>query len=604
MALAYDDVGLAPARSTSEVIERANALKANHDFGANSRWRVRAIMDGGPEAIRALLGDKMANIGSHDLPWANLVYSGLSALAQKLGAVPEPRVTPPGITDSASARSRAEKIERVVDAYDEISRLEMQLGQVGRWLPGYGFAVWTCTAKRTPDGYVYPHAQLRDPYDCYPGEWGVDQQPDELAVCYKIPPLEAMRLYPMYADDISSIGTKYPRDAATRGALLSDSGWSNQYGRGLEVVEYYDTEGTHVILPEVGKRVDFYPNPLDRPAFVVAKRFAFNHLIGQYDHGFGLMAAMAKFNILYLTALEDGVFAPTNIYGDYDGQYKIGRKAVNRFPPGTQVDRPSSNIPYQSSEWLNRMERDLRNVIGYALQDDGNSPLSFATGRGLEELQQSADQEVREYQTVIAYALQDLDAKRLEWDEKVSGDVKKPLAGRQGKKVENYTPTKDIAGYYRTKREYGFMSGFDEPQKIVAGGQLIQLGLVDRRTVQEKISGLDDLGLIAERIHDDNMRGALSTAIQQVAAQGDPRALMLAAEALPEGDPMKELAMKYFTPQGEEMSEEEQAQAGQPPEGPPVGPGGGPADITTVLSQLGQSGAIKGGLQTVSRVER
>lgn len=585
-----------PSKSVDEIIERANALKGLHDFGSNNRWRIRAIMDGGPEAIRVLLGDKMAELGT-ELPWPNLVYSGVNAIAQKLGVVPEARVLPSGYTDSAAARNAAEKRERIIDSYDEQDRIALQLPQVGRWLPGYGFSVWTCTAKKSPDGFIYPAVQLRDPYDCFPGEWGVNQQPDELAITYKIPPLTAKRLYPEYAGLIESINHGYPRDAATRGALLADSGWANQHGRGLEVVEYYDSDGTHIVIPQINERVDFYPNPLERPAFVIGKRYAFNHLIGQYDHGFGLMAAMAKFNILYLTALEDNVFAPTNIYGDFDGQYRVGRKAVNRFPQGSNVDRPQTNIAYQATEWLNRLERDIRNIIGYPLQDDGNSPLSFATGRGLEELQQSADQEVNEYRTVIAHALQDLDAKRLEWDEKMSPDTKKPLATkRRGSKAETYTPSKDINGSYASKREYGFMAGFDEPQKIVAGGQLIQLGLVDRRTVQEKISGLDDLGLIDERIHDDRMRGSLYTALEQIAAQGDQRALMMSAEGLPAGDPLKELAMKFFTPQDPQMSEEEEAMVGQ------GGPQGGrPPDITTVLSQLSNSGT-KGGIQTVSRV--
>lgn len=582
-------------RDADTILERANALRSTADFGRYSRWRIRSVLDGGPDAVRALLGDKMANLGYTDLPWANLIHSGMSALAQKLGVVPEARVSPPAGSDSVNLRRGAEKRERIVDAYDEYDRVGMQLGQVARWLPGYGFAVWTLTARQDTDGYVYPCAQLRDPYDCWPGEWGADQQPQELAISFLIPPLEAKRRYPQYESEISAIG--YQRDATSGGALLSGRSWSSQYGRGLEVIEYYDADGTHILLPQLSKRIDFIENPMSRPAFVVAKRHAFNNLIGQYDHGFGLMAAMAKFNVLYLTALEDNVFAPTNIYGDFDGTYNIGRKKVNRFPPGTKVERPQTNIAYQSGEWMNRLERDLRNVIRYSIQDDGNSPLNFSTGAGLEELKASADSEVSEYRTIIAYALQDLDSRRLEWDDVVSVDSKKPLAGtRKGTKVETYVPSKDIAGQYKTRREYGFMAGFDEPEKIVAGANMIQARLVDRLTVQEKISGLDDLSLINERIHDDNMREVLSRALMEAAAANDPRALMLAAEALPEGDPLKTLANKYFTPQEPQVSPEEQAML-QPPaqQGPPP-------DVTTVLSQLPSQGAPKAGIQTVGRV--
>jgi hypothetical protein len=564
------------------------------DFAATTRWRIRSILDGGPEAIRALLGDKMANLSREqpDLPWPNLIHSGITALAQKLGHIPEARVTPPHSTDSEAPRRRAEKRERIVDAYDDYDRMELQLPQVGRWLPGYGFAVWTVT-QRFHEGHVYPCAQLRDPHDCYPGAWGVDQQPDELAVYRRIPPLEAKRLYPGFAAKIDSKSRAY--DWSSGGVILS-SGWSNQTGRGLEIVEYYDADGTHILIPEIDERVDFHPNPLSSPAFVVAKRFAFNHLIGQYDHGIGLMGALAKFNILFLTAMEDNVFAPTNIIGDFDGQYKTGRRAINRLSPNTTVDRPQSNVSYQAGEFLSRTERNLRNIIRYSVQDDGESPLSFATGAGLDELQATANAEVLEYQKVIRYALQDLDAKRLEWDEVVSPNTKKPLAGlKEGiPKTETYTPSKDIKKAYKTKREFGIMAGLDDPGKIVAGGQLMQMKLIDRLSLQEKISGLDDLSLINERIHDDNMRDVLGQALMQAAAQGDQRALMLATEALPAGDPLKTLATKYFTPNPPEMSEEEQAMIGGGQEEQPT-------DVTTVLSRLTGSGQ-QGGIQTVSTV--
>lgn len=587
-------------------LHRASALRLNQDYSSQSRWRVRAILDGGPEAIRALLGDKMANIEAEtpygSVPWPNLVHSGITALAQKLGQVPEARVPPPPNTDSERPRKRAEKRERIVDAYDEYDRMSMQLPQVGRWMPGYGFAVWTISSRTSYDGHVYPCAQLRDPYNAYPGEWGVDQQPDELAICRRIPPLEAKRLYPKYADQIEAAGHSGYSRHSSGGVYLSGSGWDNPRGRGLEVVEYYDTEGTHILLPDIDARVDFHPNPLTTPAFVVAKRFAFNHLVGQYDHGFGLMAALAQFNILYLTAMKDNVFAPTDVTGEVlSGQYKRGRKAVNILAPNTRVDRPQADLPYQSGEFLSRMERNLRNVIRYSQQDDADSPTPWATGKGLEELAQSTNAEVEEYKTVISHALQDLDAKRLEWDEVVSADVKKPLAGvRDGVRyAETYTPSKDIKGDFKTTRRYGFLHGLDDPQLIVAGGQAMQMGLIDTRSLQEKIDGLDDLTVINERIHDDQMRTTLRTAIMQAAGQGDQRALMLAAEALPDGDPLKELAMKYFTAQEPQMSEEEAALAGMAQGGQGEGP---PPDITTVLSRLTQGGEAQGGLQTVQQV--
>ena len=72
----------------------------------------------------------------------------------------------------------------------------MQLPQIGRWLPGYGFVVWTIQTKHDPNGKPYPCAVLRDPYDCYPGYYGTAQQPEELGVIRRIPESDLVQMYP------------------------------------------------------------------------------------------------------------------------------------------------------------------------------------------------------------------------------------------------------------------------------------------------------------------------------------------------------------------------------------------------------------------------
>jgi len=583
-------------KSEKDVLLRASSLRGTMSYSHAARTRTRAIMDGGPGAVQALLGD-MGNIGDQDLPWANLMLSGLDTLAMKLGNVPRARVNPPHNTDDEAPRKRAEKRERIVEAFDEYDRLPLQLPQVARWLPGYGFAVWTLTSTTT-SGNMYPCVQLRDPYDCYPGEWGVNQQPEELAVCRRIHPAMAERLFPKYAGLIGEVSRGYER--AGGGILLSSaSGWENPSGRGLEIIEYYDRDGTHILLPQIDRRVEFHVNPLSGPAFVVAKRFAFNHLVGQYDQMIGLLGGMAKLQVLYHVAMEDNTFAPTNIAGELDGQYRKGRFAVNRLAQGSTVTIPQSNIPYQAFEMINHLERRARVVAGYPVQDDAQSPTPWATGAGLGELASSTDRRVEEYKTVIRYALQDVDAKRLEWDEMVGGDQKKPLAGLKPgiPHTESYIPAKDIKGDYRTIRRYGMMSGLEEPQKIIVGGQMIQLNLIDTRTLREQIAGLDNLTQIEERINDDRFLEVLHQGLLAGAAQNDPRAFMVSIEALPAGE-LKTLFQKYYTVEEPQMSEEELALAGM---GQPSAPQGPPPDVTTVLQQLSTSGA-KAGLQTVGRV--
>lgn len=587
-------------RSKDDALRRANALRHNLSASARVRWKVRAILDGGPEAIRALLGDNVQT--DEDLPWPNLLHTALNRLGQKIGHKPDPRVRPPRGDDSETGRSRAEKRQRIVEGYDEGDRMEMQLPQVGRWLPGYGFAVWTIETQLSSDGIPYPAARLRDPYDCFPGEWGPRQQPSELAVWRLIPPEDAIAMFPEYADQIRQL--RFGRNRVGNGVVLSQGSWDNQTGRGLEVVEYYDRDGTHILLPQLQARARFYPNPLKSgPAFVVAKRFAFNRLIGQYDHTIGLAASIAKINMMVEIAMQDAVFAPTNIYGDMDGQYEVGRFVVNRMTPGSKVERPQANLPYQTFEHINRLERQFRIVASYPVTDDSQSPMSFVTGEGLQELGQAVSGEVSEYHKVLRWALQDLDAKRLEWDEAVSPNRRKPIVigddPDQTPVKEQYEPAKDIRGRYRTERVHGMMAGWDESAKIVAGLQMLSAGVIDRMTFRENIHGLSDLLQIDERVQDDRAREALMEALVFAAQQQDPRAVQALVAMLPESKLKSELAEYYTPPEEDPAMAAEQNPLAELAAG---GGGGAPPDITTVLSRLTSAGAAQGGVQTVGRV--
>ena len=588
-------------RHQDDILSRAAELKRDHDTSAQSRTKVRAILNGGLPAVQALLG---SHVTDENLPWPNLMLSGLTRLAQKIGNRPDVRVDPPNDSDNELPRKRAERRERIVEAYDLADRLELQLPQVGRWLPGYGFAVWTIGARLSPEGLPYPHAELRDPYDCFPSAWGVDQQPDELAVWRRIPPQEAKRLYPEYATMIDTRSNS----RSSGGVVLGGQGrWANTAGRGLAVVEFYDADGLHILLPDIQQRVAFTANPLESgPSFVVVKRFSFDQLGGQYDHTFGLMAAQAKLNVLEIIATTDGVMTETNIVGEIvgGGQYQKGRHKTNFFTPGTTVSKPASNLPYQSFEQNSRLERQFRLVAGYPIQDDAQSPVSFATGKGLEELNTSVSNEVSEYHKVLKFGLQDIDSKRLEWDDKVSPDTAKPLVGVRGGVpfVEKYRPRTHINGDYRTRRAYGAMASLDDTTGIVASLQLLGAEAIDVLTVQENIRGLDNLTKINERIADKKAADTLREILVAAAQNGDPRAIQVFIEQMPEGD-QKQSLKKFFTSDEPQMSPEEEEFLNGPQGLEALAGGGGPPpDVTTVMSRIQQGGGTQGGAQTVSRV--
>jgi hypothetical protein len=569
----------------SELQDKITQLHYDNQDAYATRGRIRSIMNGGPSGILALLGDQIKGFQDWQVPVPNLMSTGLEHLAQKIGRIPNLKIDIPNDRDSERSKQKAEKMSRIISAYDENQRLDIQMPQVGRWLPGYGFAVWVIKEKKDSNGVPYPCAELRDPYNCFPGYFGADQQPKEMSIIRRVPKYALAKVYPNFKKQI------YDKDMGTGLSIGSGSAspytdsyagsWANSNGQGDLISEYYCEEGTYIFHMSSGAIFDFIPNPLSSgPAFVVAKKFSFDQLQGQYDQIIGLMAAMAKINVMSIIAMEDAVFTETNISGELEsGQYRKGRFAVNYLAPGTQVSKPASNVPYQIFQQIDRVERQLRIGGAYPVTDDSQSPLSFATGRGLEELGASMSLMIREYHTIMSDAIEQTDAKRLEWDSAMYGGKSKQLSGYSNNKFfsEKYDPEKDIGFNYKTRRVYGAMAGYDEPQKIVTGLQLLQAGIIDTQTLQENMDGLDNIVRVNERITREKADKVLFDTLLAQSQAGDQRATMAIVEIRKNPGDVENILDKFFTPQEPQMTEEEVSfveEAGPggqslPPQGPP-----------------------------------
>ena len=69
---------------TPEEIQYAiTQLHFDNQSAYTTRGRVRAIMNGGPDGILALLGDQLKGFQDFQIPVPNLMMSGLEHLAQK-----------------------------------------------------------------------------------------------------------------------------------------------------------------------------------------------------------------------------------------------------------------------------------------------------------------------------------------------------------------------------------------------------------------------------------------------------------------------------------------------------------------------------------------
>ena len=576
-----------------EIQYQITQLHYDNQSAYSTRGRIRAIMNGGPDGLLALLGDQIKGFQDFQIPVPNLMMSGLEHLSQKIGRIPNLKVDVPNNKDSDRARAKADKIARIVTSYDDTQKLDLQMPQVGRWLPGYGFAVWVIREKKGPDGTPYPCAELRDPYNCFPGYFGADQQPKEMAIVRRVPKESLAQVYPKFAEQImakDAYATNSLGIGNTYASAYTDSyngSWANSNGEGDLLAEYYNEEGTYIFHMTSGTILDFIPNPLDSgPAFVVAKKFAFDRLQGQYDQIIGLMASMAKINVMSIIAMEDAVFTETNISGEIEsGQYRKGRFAVNYLAPGTQVSKPASNVPYQIFQQIDRIERQLRVGGSYPVSDDSQSPLSFATGRGLEELGASMSLMIREYHTVMADAIEMIDSKRLEWDQKMYGGKTKDLSGYYNNQFfsEKYDPAKDIQGAYKTRRVYGAMAGYDEPQKIVTGLQLLQAGIIDTQTLQENLDGLDNLTTVNSRITKEKAEKVLFDSLLAQAQQGDPKATMAVIQIRKQPDDMQSILDKFYTAEEPAIPEAEQELLG----GASLPPQGAPPGIAQLLQGMG-----------------
>ena len=560
-----------------QIVDRATILKEMHDDALPDRARFRAILNGGADGIRELLGPNMDRMDSSLIPAPNLILSALDRLAQKLGKQPTLDVHITNGRDSSRNKIKKEKLERIITSYDRLQELDSQLPQVARWLPGYGFAVWVITTKKSIDGNVYPTAELRNPYDCFPGYFGNGQDPKELAIIQRVPIKNLIEMYPELSSWFKSREENKAANNYNVYNFNNDGSWENSDESGDVLLEYMNEEGTYIMHVASRRIVDFVPNPLKSgPSFVVAKRYSFDRLQGQFDQVIGLMAQMAKINILSSIAMEDAVFTETNVVGEIEsGQYRKGRNAINYLSPGSQVIKPVTNLPYQLFESVGRLERQLRVVAGYPVQDDAISPNSFVTGRGLEELTAGVGQMVTEYHTILSKALQEVDAKRLELDEVLLGKKRKPLSGtyKGAAFAEFYTPKNDIDKNYITRRKYGAMASFDAPNKIITGLQLLQAGIIDRETMQQEMDGLENLTQINERITKQKSEDIMDQMLIQASQQGDRSAMMAIVEIYNNPKNKGAILEKYFTAQGEEPSMQEQAlmqqAAAQQQAGPP-----------------------------------
>lgn len=612
------------AVSASDALQRVSELVQQNADIEPVKLRIRNIMDGGADGIRAVIAWNQGNAGEgrkqplgDDLPAVNMMVSGVERLGQQVGLAPSLRM-PTGVDLNDDVREDAETREHIVEGWDESSVTELQFPQIGRWLPGYGDFSWLIRPRREPvTGQLFPHMELRDPFDTMVGWLGAAQQPYDL-VYRRVVPLGALeRIYPR--DDWEVLEKRIAqggREAVAYGTVR-ERGWEGKRN-GVAVFEYVCDYGTYICIPEADVVVDYQPNICDTgPAFIYGKRISFNRLVSQYQHAIGLVAMMAKLNVLSLINAEDSTFAPWMIFGEMDGnELERGRNGVNRFASNARVERgPTDAQGLQVvMAQLQSVERQLRIQSGYDAGSDSIAARGgWVTGEGQRELATPVDRNVKEYRTIIRIALEQADTRRLEMAQKLWAGEKRRVFAIQGGRlvVQEVDLGKAIDDTWRTRRVYGMMAGWDDNQKIVAGLQLLQGEVIDVDEFQNNLDGLDDPRQINLRIRRRKAERSLMILLEQQAGQGNPTASAALVEVMKRPHEMETILTKFYLPETPEPSPEELAMMeGQlpggavPAGGPPKGLGGNTPTVQTILSRLTGGGQAEGGVQTVGTMVR
>ena len=78
-----------------EIQYKITQLHFDNQSAYSTRGRIRAIMNGGPDGLLALLGDQIKGFQDFQIPVPNLMMSGLEHLSQKIGRITNLKVDLP-----------------------------------------------------------------------------------------------------------------------------------------------------------------------------------------------------------------------------------------------------------------------------------------------------------------------------------------------------------------------------------------------------------------------------------------------------------------------------------------------------------------------------
>lgn len=449
---------------------------------------------------------------------ANLVGAAARITAQRVGRYPRISVIP-------AHRSQLDKDVRKTEAMELQLREDLErtgfratLAQAALWMVSHGVLP---LVVRPSVQYGSPVIEVRDPLTLYVDTvW--PHRPEVSSALY----VESMAA--------SRAEQLYPGASASLGEDVTE----------VLIGEYFSPEGITVVGPLGGGHADIladYPSILpfvcsvcrltaDRPVCpncgrsiakplmtVVGRGFSSDlSFEGQFESTIPLLIAQAKMFGLMMAYMEQNVYPETNIFAELqsnNAQYAIGPGAVNYFNagPGARVEKSANEMSPQVFNELDRFERAIRIAGGFPAQMSGEPVATIATGKGIEELTATVDDNVNYWQTVVQDTL--IKAMNLFSDTSIA-------FGGEGSGL--YLPRSS----YRVGVRH--LSSSD-PAQLVGMLQQVDSKLVSRATVRAKLDSVDqpeieEVSIETEQLRDALLQGVLQRSAMPVAQGGmDPK---------------------------------------------------------------------------------
>lgn len=453
---------------------------------------------------------------------------------------PLPTLTIPPEAGGDAAQRRADKRSRIAQGYWTDWRWQVKQRQGALWYMAFGYApvcIWPYSTRLSKQ---QPAGEFPDPCGYYPGPTGgYGEQPHDGFIASRKTAAEIAALYP---DARAQLTRKTLRGTVPLNDLDE-----------LEVVRYHGPGEITLFLPEQGcilSRITL-PSRLKHPTLLHAANpaIAAGDLQGHFDQLLGLLLARARLAALVIAYGERQVHSPIAL-GE-NSTYTEGADALLRIAPGDPIPQ-KVQIPLVQDLWreLDTMERDLRIGARRPASRDGESPVSYATGKGIDTLAQGVDSQLAAHQMSLGALHADVVAFSFAMDEALYPDLERPI----GSLRETYIPAKDIAGRYAVEATYGLLMGTNPSYATVMLSQLVAGKFISRRTAQEQLRMIPELAKELDRLRQEQGEDAMVAFIQQAAAAGDPAGLQ-AAMALAPDSPIGAIVQQMLTAQQEAAAE-------------------------------------------------